>query len=128
MFDANPLTTAFSLEDDLDEDRLGTFLSVYGHRFQTRTSDRTAVALRNLHLIGTRWSVLNRKLRGHGCWPVISASSESAVMSPARCSWVRTRCAILDRRDFHSDVYSMIDEVVAWILSQNQCRVHHQTR
>ena len=25
---------------------------------------------------------------------------------------------ILDRRDFHSDVYSMIDEVVAWILSK----------
>ena len=25
---------------------------------------------------------------------------------------------ILDRRDFHGDVYSMIEDVMAWILSK----------
>ena len=40
-------------------------------------------------------------------------------MFPAASSWVPTRCASsLDRRDFHGDVYSMIDETMGWILSK----------
>ena len=39
-------------------------------------------------------------------------------MCRVHCSWVQKKVRILDRRDFHGDVPTIIDDAVAWILAK----------
>ena len=75
----------------------------------------TAVALRNLHLIGTDGHITQA-----GAWLLTRDIRKFRVSGDVACALFMgtDKVRILDRRDFHSDVYSMIDEVVAWILSK----------
>ena len=109
-FDETPCP-AFSLEDDLDEDRWALFC----RRAKIPDNMATAVALRNLHLIGTYGHITQA-----GAWLLARDIRKFRVSGDVACALFMgaDKVRILDRRDFHSDVYSMIDEVVAWILSK----------
>ena len=109
-FDETPCP-AFSLEDDLDEDRWALFC----RRAKIPDNMATAVALRNLHLIGTDGHITQA-----GAWLLARDIRKFRVSGDVACALFMgtDKVRILDRRDFHSDVYSMIDEVVSWILSK----------
>lgn len=102
---------AFSLEDDLDEDRWALFC----RRAKIPDNMTTAVALRNLHLIDRDGHITQA-----GAWLLARDIRKFRVSGDVACALFMgtDKVRILDRRDFHSDVYSMIDEVVAWILSK----------
>ncbi len=109
-FDETPCP-AFSLENDLDEDHWALFC----RRAKIPDNMATAVALRNLHLIGTAGHITHA-----GAWLLARDIRKFRVSGDVACALFMgtDKVRILDRRDFHSDVYSMIDEVVAWILSK----------
>ena len=109
-FDETPCP-AFSLEDDLDEDRWALFC----RRAKIPDNMTTAVALRNLHLIDTDGHITQA-----GAWLLARDIRKFRVSGDVACALFMgtDKVRILDRRDFHSDIYSMIDEVVAWILSK----------
>ncbi len=109
-FDETPCP-AFSLEDDLDEDRWALFC----RRAKIPDNMAPAVALRNLHLIGTDGHITQA-----GAWLLARDIRKFRVSGDVACALFMgaDKVRILDRRDFHGDVYSMIDEVVAWILSK----------
>ena len=109
-FDETPCP-AFSLEDDLDEERWALFC----RRAKIPDNMATAVALRNLHLIDTDGHITQA-----GAWLLARDIRKFRVSGDVACALFMgtDKVRILDRRDFHSDVYSMIDEVVAWILSK----------
>lgn len=109
-FDETPCP-AFSLEDDLDEGRWALFC----RRAKIPDNMATAVALRNLHLIDTDGHITQA-----GAWLLARDIRKFRVSGDVACALFMgtDKVRILDRRDFHSDVYSMIDEVVAWILSK----------
>ena len=75
----------------------------------------TAVVLRNLHLID-----IDGRITQAGAWLLARDIRKFRVSGDVACALFMgtDKVRILDRRDFHSDVYSMIDEVVAWILSK----------
>ena len=109
-FDETPCP-AFSLEDDLDEESWALFC----RRAKIPDNMTTAVALRNLHLIDT-----DSHITQAGAWLLARDIRKFRVSGDVACALFMgtDKVRILDRRDFHSDVYSMIDEVVAWILSK----------
>ena len=109
-FDETPCP-AFSLADDLDEDRWALFC----RRAKIPDNMATAVALRNLHLID-----MDGHITQAGAWLLARDIRKFRVSGDVACALFMgtDKVRILDRRDFHSDVYSMIDEVVAWILSK----------
>ena len=55
-----------------------------------------------------------------GAWLLAKDIRKFNVSADVACALFMgtDKVRILDRRDFHGDVYSMIDEVVAWILSK----------
>ncbi len=109
-FDETPCP-AFSLEDDLDEESWALFC----RRAKIPDNMATAVALRNLHLID-----MDGRITQAGAWLLARDIRKFRVSGDVACALFMgtDKVRILDRRDFHSDVYSMIDEVVAWILSK----------
>lgn len=74
-----------------------------------------ATALRNLHLIGE-----DGRMTHAGAWLLARDVRKFNVSAHVSCGLFMgtVKARILDRRDFHRDVYSMIDDVVAWILSK----------
>ena len=74
-----------------------------------------ATALRNLHLIGE-----DGRMTHAGAWLLARDIRKFNVSAHVSCGLFMgtVKARILDRRDFHRDVYSMIDDVVAWILSK----------
>ena len=109
-FDETPCL-AFSLEDDLDE----AGWTLFCRRAKILDNMATATALRNLHLIGA-----DGRMTQAGAWLLARDIRKFRVSGDvARALFMGTdKVRILDRRDFHSDMYSMNDEVVAWVLSK----------
>ncbi len=109
-FDETPCP-AFSLEEDLDEDGWALFC----RRAKIPESMTTEIALRNLHLVGKDGCMTQA-----GAWLLARDVRKFRISGDVACALFMgtDKVRILDRRDFHSDVYSQIDEVVAWILSK----------
>ena len=109
-FDKKPCE-AFSLEDDLDEETWARFSG----RAKIPEAMERLVALRNLGLIDAQ-----DRMTHAGAWLVardIRTFTTSAHLSCALFMGTE-KVRILDRRDFHSDIPTMIDEAVAWILTK----------
>ena len=109
-FDKQPCEH-FSMENDLDEE---TWARFSGRAKIPEEMDRV-VALRNLGLVDAQ-----DRMTQAGAWLLardIRTFTTSAHVSCALFMGTE-KVRILDRRDFHSDIPAMIDEVVAWILTK----------
>ena len=109
-FDETPCP-AFLLEVDLDEESWALFC----RRAKIPESMPTELALRNLRLIGKDGCMTQA-----GAWLLARDVRKFRTSGEVACTLFMgtEKMRILDRRDFHGDVYSQIDEVVAWILSK----------
>ncbi|MFH1998905.1 MAG: ATP-binding protein, partial [Planctomycetota bacterium] len=108
-FDETPCNR-FSLKNDLNDDVWELF------RKRTHISpdmDRIT-ALENLHLIK------EDRMTHAGAWLLAGDIRKFTTSADAACALFMgtDKVHILDRRGYHRDVYSMIDEVVAYILSK----------
>ncbi len=101
----------FSLERDLDKENW----SLFQRRANIPADMEPATALRNLHLIGE-----DGRMTHAGAWLLARDIRKFNISAHVSCGLFMgtVKARILDRRDFHRDVYSMIDDVVAWILSK----------
>ena len=101
----------FSLETDLDEENW----AVFRYRARVPETMRPEVALRNLHLIGE-----DGRMTHAGAWLLARDIRKFNVSAHVSCGLFMgtDKVRILDRRDFHGDVYSMIDETMGWLLSK----------
>ena len=109
-FDKKPCE-AFSLEDNLDDETWVRF----SERAKIPEAMDRVVALRNLGLIDAQ-----DRMTHAGAWLLardIRTFTTSAHLSCALFMGTE-KVRILDRRDFHSDLPTMIDEAVAWILTK----------
>ena len=109
-FDKKPCGV-FSMKNDLDDE---TWTHFSGRAKIPEAMDRV-VALRNLGLVDAQ-----DRMTHAGAWLLardIRTFTTSAHMSCALFMGTE-KVRILDRRDFHSDIPTMIDEVVAWILTK----------
>lgn len=109
-FDETPCEK-FSLDEDLDE----TNWELFRRRAKIPEDMEPATALRNLHLIDT-----NGRMSQAGAWLMAHDIRKFNISADVACALFMgtDKVRILDRRGFDSDVYSMIDKVVAWILSK----------
>ena len=75
----------------------------------------TEVALRNLRLIGEDGCMTQA-----GAWLLARDVRKFRISGDVACALFlgTEKTRILDRRDFHGDVYSQIDEAVGWILTK----------
>lgn len=109
-FDRTPCP-AFSIERHLDDEAWARFTQ----RAKIPQGMHRIAALLNLGLIDARHHVTHA-----GAW--LMARDIRAVTTSAHVSCAlflgRSKSRILDRRDFHRDVPSMIDDSAAWILSK----------
>jgi len=101
----------FSLERDLDEENW----SLFQHRAKIPAEMEPKIALRNLHLIGE-----DGRMTHAGAWLLARDIRRFNIRADVACALFMgtDKVRILDRRDFHGDVYSMIDGVMAWVLSK----------
>ena len=101
----------FSLEEDLGKDNW----SLFHHRAKIPTNMKPGIALRNLHLIDGKDQVRNA-----GAWLLARDIRKFNISADVACALFMgtDKVRILDRRDFHSDVYSMIEGAMTWILSK----------
>ena len=101
----------FSLERDLDKENW----SLFQRRANIPADMEPATALRNLHLIGE-----DGRMTHAGAWLLARDIRKFNISAHVSCGLFMgtVKARILDRRDFCRDVYSMIDDVVAWILSK----------
>ena len=101
----------FSLETDLGEENW----AVFRHRAKVPEVMIPEEALRNLHLIGE-----DGRMTHAGAWLLARDIRKFNVSAHVSCGLFMgtDKVRILDRRDFHGDVYSMIDETMGWILSK----------
>ena len=101
----------FSMENDLDEENWKLFRG--RARIPGRMEPETA--LRNLHLLKEDGGMTRA-----GAWLLAKDIRKFRISGDVSCALFMgtDKVRILDRRDFHSDVCSMIDETVAWILSK----------
>lgn len=109
-FDETPCEK-FSLETDLDEENW----LLFGQRAKIPASMEPATTFRNLHLMTD-----DGHMSHAGAWLLARDIRKFNISADVACALFMgvDKVRILDRRGFHSDVYSMIDEVVAWILSK----------
>ena len=109
-FDETPCRK-FSLESDLDNENWVLFRQ----RAKIPENMEPEIALRNLHLIGE-----DGHMTQAGAWLLAQDIRKFQISADLACGLFMgtTKTRILDRRGFHSDVYSMIDDAVAWILSK----------
>ena len=101
----------FSLEKDLDEENW----SLFRRRAKIPEDMDPETALRNLHLMDE-----DGRMTHAGAWLLARDIRKFNISADVACALFMgtDKVRILDRRDFHGDVYSMIEEVMAWILSK----------
>ena len=109
-FDETPCP-GFSLERDLDEETWAKF------RRRAKVPEHLApdVALHNLGLIGDDGVMTHA-----GAFLLARDIRKIQSSADLACALFMgtTKTTILDRRGFHSDVYTMVDEAVEWVLSK----------
>ena len=109
-FDETPCSI-FSLEKELDEVTWTRF------RRRAKVPEHLApeAALRNLGLIGDGGVMTHA-----GAFLLARDIRRFQISADLACALFMgtTKTRILDRRDFHSDVYTMVDDAVAWVLSK----------
>jgi len=101
----------FSFTRDLTK----TNWSLFQRRARIPVGMEPATALRNLHLTGE-----SGRMTHAGAWLLARDIRKFSTSADVACALFAgtDKVRILDRRGFHRDVYSMIDDVVAWILSR----------
>ncbi|MDE2644951.1 MAG: hypothetical protein OXI05_03805 [Bacteroidota bacterium] len=109
-FDETPCDK-FSLERDLD----GENWLLFRRRAKIPAEMEPVTALRNLHLIDE-----NDRMTHAGAWLLAQDIRKFNISADVACALFMgtDKVRILDRRDFHGDVYSMIEDVMTWILSK----------
>ena len=109
-FDETPCER-FSLAEDLTE----ASWSLFRRRAKIPTEMAPVTALTNLHLIG-----LDGRMTQAGAWLLAQDIQKFNISADVACALFlgTDKVRILDRRDFNRDIYSMIDEVVTYILSK----------
>ena len=109
-FDRTPCSS-FDIERDLDD----AAWSRFSQRAKVPEAMDRIAALRTLGLVDAK-----RRTTRAGAW--LMARDIRTVTTSAHVSCAlflgRTKSRILDRRDFHGDVPSMIEDAVAWILTK----------
>lgn len=108
-FDETPCER-FSLAEDLTDEVWERFR----RRARIPTDMEALTALENLHL------VKGGKMTQAGAWLLALDIRKFNISGDVACALFMgtDKVRILDRRGFHGDVYSMIDETVAYILSK----------
>ena len=109
-FDKKPCE-AFSMENDLDDETWERF----SKRAKIPEAMDRFVALRNLGLIDAQDCMTHA-----GAWLLARDIRRFTTSGHVSCALFMgtEKVRILDRRDFHSDIPTMIDEAVAWILTK----------
>lgn len=100
----------FSLTEDLTDE----VWTLFRRRAKIPADMDALTALENLHL------VKGGKMSQAGAWLLARDIRKFNISGDVACALFlgTDKVRILDRRGFHGDVYSMIDEVVAYILSK----------
>ena len=108
-FDETPCVR-FSFQDDLTAE----VWSLFQRRAKIPADMEPLAVLANLHL------VKDGSMSHAGAWLLAKDIRKFTVSADAACALFlgNDKERILDRRGFSSDIYSMIDEVVAYILSK----------
>jgi ATP-dependent DNA helicase RecG len=108
-FDETPCDR-FTLADDLTDD----VWALFRRRAKIPVDMEAITALENLHLFK------DGKMSHAGAWLLALDIRKFNISADVACALFlgTDKVRILDRRGFSSDVYSMIDEVVAYILSK----------
>ncbi|MHB8811064.1 MAG: ATP-binding protein [Desulfobulbaceae bacterium] len=101
----------FSVPDDLTDD----VWTLFRRRAKIPAEMEPATALTNLHLLGA-----DGRMSHAGAWLLARDIRKFTVSGDVACALFlgTDKVRILDRRGFDRDVFSMIDEVVAYILSK----------
>ena len=109
-FDKKPCEV-FSMESDLDDETWARF----SERAKIPAAMDRVVALRNLGLVDAQDHMTHA-----GAWLLARDIRRFTTSAHVSCALFMgtEKVRILDRRDFHSDIPTMIDEVVAWILTK----------
>ena len=109
-FDRTPCPH-FDIERHLDD----AAWAVFSRRAKVPEAMDRIAALRSLGLIGA-----NQRMTHAGAWLMARDIRTATTSAHVSCALFlgRTKLRILDRRDFHGDVPSMIDGVTAWILTK----------
>jgi len=109
-FDETPCEK-FSLTDDWADDVWARFR----RRAKIPAEMEPEVALANLHLLSA-----DGRMSHAGAWLLAQDIRKFTISADVACALFMgtDKVRILDRRGFHGDVYSMIDETVAYILSK----------
>jgi ATP-dependent DNA helicase RecG len=109
-FDETPCNK-FSLETDLNDE----VWLLFRRRAKIHADMEPETTLRNLHLLKQDGSMTHA-----GAWLLAHDIQKFNISADVACALFMgtDKVRILDRRGFNGDVYSMIDDVVAWILSK----------
>ena len=109
-FDRKPCAD-FSIENDLD----GETWARFSRRAKIPEAMDRLVALRNLGLVDR-----NDLVTHAGAWLLASDVRRVTTSAHVSCALFlgTEKVRILDRRDFYSDVPTMVDDAVAWMLSK----------
>jgi ATP-dependent DNA helicase RecG len=109
-FDETPCAT-FSLQDDLTDEAWALFR----RRARIPEDMEPATALTNLHLLA-----MDGQMRQAGAWLLARDIRKFNSSADVACALFlgTDKVRILDRRGFHGDVYSMINEAVTYILAK----------
>lgn len=108
-FDETPCD-AFKLNKDLK----AANWNLFAKRANIPDNMKPEIALENLHL------VKDKKITQAGAWLLADDITRFNISGNVSCALFmgNDKARILDRKDFSSDVYSMIDFVMAYILSK----------
>ena len=105
----------FSLDDDLDDETWAVF------RRRAKIPDHMDpdTALRNLELLASDGRMTNA-----GAWLLAKRIRKFHSSAHLSCALFEgtTKREILDRRDFQSDVYTMVDDAMTWVRSKINVR------
>lgn len=109
-FDETPCNK-FSLKTDLDDE----VWALFRRRAKIPAGMEPETTLRNLHLLRQDGVMTHA-----GAWLLARDIQKFNISADVACALFMgtNKVRILDRRGFNGDVYSMIDDVVAWILSK----------
>ena len=109
-FDGKPCAD-FSVENDLDDEIWAWFCD----RAKVPDAMDRIVALRNLHLLDGE-----DRMTHAGAWLLARDIRRFTTAAHVSCALFMgtEKVRILDRRDFHRDIPTMIDDAVAWILTK----------
>ena len=108
-FDETPCRN-FSLTDDLNDD----IWTVFRKRAKIPADMDVLTALENLHLLK------GGQMTHAGAWLLAKDIRKFTISADVACALFlgTDKVRILDRRGFDGDIYSMIDDVVSYILSK----------